>query len=392
MVVCIEVEDLFDELTAENNRLVNELLFTNKCLTEMKDQMNLVYKKYEELIDAEDLNRWQTLQQKWMDTAVIDDYNTAVSLETDKTNHNKSELNEKIKQTVNDIVIISDDKNRKTSLLSVQTNSMATDDRPFVCRHEDCGKRFKMKAHLHHHYSQCHKNSEYKCYVCHKTFTEIKKWIKHEKTHDMNQKKVFRMFKCSECGQYMSTKDALRKHYKVIHPLMYTTTTDTNSASDDRLIGNDLVLDDKYVSVFHQKYYDLNSKQYVCPDSGCGMPFDTSIKLYNHMNTIHDIESIEDYLQIDNNNNNNMTGNTITSNDSERQLLQLLKQNNYDNKSDRYLCPFGGCGLKFSICLPGARLRQIIQTDATADRPYKKSAHQDSPENLPVLGMRQIVL
>ena len=62
--VCVEVKDIFDELLTENKRLLNELLFANKCLdvlNEFKIHLNRVYDKFESIIRSDDKREFNEL-------------------------------------------------------------------------------------------------------------------------------------------------------------------------------------------------------------------------------------------------------------------------------------------------------------------------------------------
>ena len=58
----IKVNDIFDELFNENKRLLNELLFADKCLkclTEFKSFVNLVINKINNYLEANDMSKYR---------------------------------------------------------------------------------------------------------------------------------------------------------------------------------------------------------------------------------------------------------------------------------------------------------------------------------------------
>ena len=57
--IVIKINDIFDELKAENKRLLNELLFANQ----LKSHLIKIYEKYESVIDCEDKQHFQRLLQ-----------------------------------------------------------------------------------------------------------------------------------------------------------------------------------------------------------------------------------------------------------------------------------------------------------------------------------------
>ncbi|XP_054162948.1 zinc finger and BTB domain-containing protein 41-like [Oppia nitens] len=108
----IEVNDLFSELLAENERLVN-------VLNELKSYLKTIHTKYETMIDDEDIKQWQTLQQS-MDTTV-EEYNSNDSLRVIKLKKNNELNRESIdgKQSANSNNNI-DVNEEDTNQLSVQ--------------------------------------------------------------------------------------------------------------------------------------------------------------------------------------------------------------------------------------------------------------------------------
>ena len=67
----IKVNDIFDELLAENKRLLNELLFSQKCLNvlnKIKIHLNLIHNKYENIIDSEDKQLLNELTEEYKQT------------------------------------------------------------------------------------------------------------------------------------------------------------------------------------------------------------------------------------------------------------------------------------------------------------------------------------
>ena len=67
----IKVNDIFDELLAENKRLLNELLFSQKCLNvlnKIKIHLNLIHNKYENIIDSEDKQLFNELTEEYKQT------------------------------------------------------------------------------------------------------------------------------------------------------------------------------------------------------------------------------------------------------------------------------------------------------------------------------------
>ena len=58
----IEINDIFDDLREENRRLLNELLFADKCLkylTEFKSFVDLVINKINNYLEVNDISKYR---------------------------------------------------------------------------------------------------------------------------------------------------------------------------------------------------------------------------------------------------------------------------------------------------------------------------------------------
>ena len=64
----IKVRDIFDELTEENRRLLNELLFAErrlKCLTEFKSFVNLIFNKINVYLVENDISKYREFESRY---------------------------------------------------------------------------------------------------------------------------------------------------------------------------------------------------------------------------------------------------------------------------------------------------------------------------------------
>ncbi|XP_054167578.1 zinc finger protein-like [Oppia nitens] len=129
MVAIIEVDDMFDELLVENNRLINELFIANKSLNllnELIDHLNFVHKKYEDTIVTKDYKQWQRLQQS-VDKLMVRDFKKNMTqnyLKTTVENVVKTNLNEDIRQAFKNI--IDGNNNNNNNNKSQTTTSLTT--------------------------------------------------------------------------------------------------------------------------------------------------------------------------------------------------------------------------------------------------------------------------
>ncbi|XP_054167418.1 zinc finger protein 425-like [Oppia nitens] len=256
-MVCIEVNDLLDEMMTENKRLVNELLFANNCLNllnELKSYLQIIYAKYKTMIAEEDVKKWQTLQES-VDTTV-DEYNRCKQIQKKKKTEKDSDINQES----------SSGQRLQTSetSLSCSTTVTAVDPKPitidnmdpltsiasnglYVCRYKYCGKEFKTRNRFQEHMSV---HSQHKwpntCHICHKKFKFNNLLRRHMKTHN-------------------------RKKYLFI--------------SDD---GNDdQQLDQSLLKLLKQNNFDDKQQRYLCPFPGCDHKYSVKIAMKNHFYENH---------------------------------------------------------------------------------------------------------
>ena len=66
----IEIRDIFDDLREENRRLLNELLFADKCLkclTEFKLFLDLIFNKINNNLENNDILKYKQLRSRYED-------------------------------------------------------------------------------------------------------------------------------------------------------------------------------------------------------------------------------------------------------------------------------------------------------------------------------------
>ena len=142
-LVYIRVNDIFDDLSEENKRLNNELMFANNCLkvlTEFKSLFNKICLKFEKSIDFEykqELNRLENEFNSVINSREVfiktDDENRDIVREIDEnTNELKEELSEnRVKNVSNETnVRRSGRTDRKVNAITVKRKLKSkTDDK-----------------------------------------------------------------------------------------------------------------------------------------------------------------------------------------------------------------------------------------------------------------------
>ena len=95
--------------------------------------------------------------------------------------------------------------------------SLHLQEKTFVCPYPKCGRKYKTKPELNHHYNYRHKQKSSKatideCSVCNKTFQRTKYFKEHMKVHTKDLP-----FKCSLCGERFKWRSGCRIHIKAKH-------------------------------------------------------------------------------------------------------------------------------------------------------------------------------
>ncbi|XP_054166626.1 zinc finger protein 510-like [Oppia nitens] len=259
MIVNIEVNDLLDELMAENKRLVNELLFANNCLNllnELKSYLQIIHAKYKTMIAEEDVKQWQILEES-VDTTV-DEYHrckqqiksTLKSNVNQESRSDRQLLTSETSLTTADPQTITKQKSRQQRIQSANkpTNGL------YVCRHNDCGKQFKTRIrftkHMTVHFKQ-HKWPNNTCHVCDKTFKFNSFLATHMKTRDDNN----------------------NKHK--------TLSLNENNGNNDRQSDQSILL------LLNRNNFDDKQQRYLCPFAECNRKYVFKSDLKKHYLLTH---------------------------------------------------------------------------------------------------------
>ncbi|XP_054166604.1 histone-lysine N-methyltransferase PRDM9-like [Oppia nitens] len=274
-IVCVEVNDIFDDLMSENKRLVNELLFANNCLNllnELKSYLQIIHAKYKTMIAEEDVKQWQTLQQS-VDTTV-DEYNRLKSQVNQESNSGQR-LQTSVKTSFTSCSTAVPQPIANSEILRLLQSSIPTANvqrvRPLGRPDKDCDKQLNNRNVLTQQESTDQLSPE-RSHTSRKTFSDNCELTAHLKTHhdDTNCEKL------------------------------------TDSTDD----GSDVDVDDDVVG-------DVDDDDHQSNES----------------------------------------------------LLLMLEQNNFDDKQQRYLCPFTGCDRKY-VHKKDLKVHFLQHHFRPDDRPY----------------------
>ena len=96
------------------------------------------------------------------------------------------------------------------STLNKHVKSIHLQQKPFSC--VKCGKAFKRRDHLKHHFAVHTGERKYACDVCDMSFSFQSTLQKHKRVHS-----VLEVVKCRVCGKDFRGEHSLKKHVKKFH-------------------------------------------------------------------------------------------------------------------------------------------------------------------------------
>ncbi|XP_054163342.1 zinc finger protein 708-like [Oppia nitens] len=314
--IVVTIEDIFDELLIENNRLINELLFANK----LKKFLMKLIEKYESVIDCEDKQQFNDLTQEMtingkrclrIDCNEIKDNTKEVNVsETDKRiarrrqnrrqiiakklkanndENDKSKKLSKVKTKATNHIYSGHnetngetDPNSKTYDKSIgelirSANCFDSVTNQWSCPETGCHKVYNIYSSIYKHIHSCHRDGQQiVCNYpdCGKTLKGRDSYVNHLKIHTEDSVYVCQY---KDCNRRYITQSRLTTHmkihstYRVECPLCHRKfTTKGNLAAHQR-----------------NKCRLTTTVAYNCVI--CGQHFRTHYRLRDHKAKIHDI-------------------------------------------------------------------------------------------------------
>ncbi|CAG2109353.1 unnamed protein product, partial [Medioppia subpectinata] len=285
------------------------------------------------------------------------------SLNITHNNSKKSseDLNDNKSDNTDDEDYVSDNETNDES----EENSDADNDRPFVCTHESCGKRFKRKEHLKNHVNSVHSTDRpYVCGYdeCGQCFTSSKGLSAHRRRVHQNGKPRTRRaarigsksirdpYVCTheECDQIFKYRPDLDKHLITVHPTHLSYVCDYPKCG--KACATMKRLYDHKLDVHPPQ---SGGQPCVCPHEGCGKVFAFKRKLHGHMKGVH---RKHDFKMID------------VCVDTTK-LLRVNTQKKLSVRGQHVTCLVTGCGL---VCNSFSEIRA-----------HKREAHPELVNRCP---------
>ena len=321
----IKVNDIFDELSDENNRLNNELMFANNCLNvlnKIKVLLNKFCLKYETIIDSEDKQELNQLKDEFnsvirgeeqIEVTIdvnISENNGKVTQEWEELSEEKTSIitspsnetnlrrsgrtdrklyaipvkrNTRPKTTekpkpVPKVISIPEPEEEPNSMLLMRRNNFNPQTQRYVCPNPSCVKSFPTHRYLYAHFRMSHNmKKRYFCdhQNCNKRFKTREALRSHSITHS-----DIRPFMCSVkgCNQRFKRSKDLDAH-QVIH-------------SDIRPYKCSECHKSYKLEAF-LKRHELNHKRMLsfrCHYEDCHQVFQTEWLLVKHKRVVHNIE------------------------------------------------------------------------------------------------------
>ena len=231
------VNDIFDELFNENKRLLNELLFADKCikvLNKIKRFLDLNSNEIKVNLVSKQLKAFNDLLQTIEE--VFREKNSFVIEVKEEVIEKNIRFNKRIKSSVkkNPKLIIIKEKNKSNDKNTIKVVSMKKNEikrietkadnnlinSQWVCDYEDCGQRFRGEKSLRYHlwrHQKAVESERNKCQYPGCTFkcNHITKLVLHERKHTGETP-----FECNECHNKFKSEVNLRLHTEKIHELL----------------------------------------------------------------------------------------------------------------------------------------------------------------------------
>ena len=312
----ILINDIFEELSEENKRLLNELMFANKCLNVLirfKTFIDFIFNKIETNLDSNNCQKFKELRKEVEDifeekekitNQNIKEENQSkqtLPLKSTTSALNSSERFEKTsKNSLNEMILPNDinskesedfvdnyesifDSNDSTeeesfkSVKSVKIKETFDLKKRFVCESVGCGKAYttsdRMKRHFRTHFLE----ESLKCEI---KGCEYRTWERIDFTNHMNVHKGIRPHVCTDCDKSFTTRKYLKIHIKNIH-----------SVSEEWVICQicDKQFKNKKFLNSHQKAVHNNHKKLVCDHPNCGFRASFNSEMNSHKKRKHSI-------------------------------------------------------------------------------------------------------
>ena len=334
----IDVNDVLVELKEENNRLLNELLFANKCLTilcEYKIFVDLISIKFKENLKSSELEKFRQLSEKVDQTIRT----TNIDIKTIKT-----EINEEFgEQEVRDINGKSVRSNRLLNLEIVETKSEDELDDIEHDKKDDNNESEVMDQ--NDNTLNKKKNGRFKKLKESDDDYCPSDTSQHRFT-DREALKTKRKFKChfDGCKKSCFNRLLLAKHEKDYH-----------SVNPDFICGepecdyrtfNKKQLDNHFV-VKH-----TNTRPFSCPKDGCEQAFATDRGLETHLKTHLKPKHICDECHQE-------FKREMELNSHRRKIHKIFPKGH-----GKYYCDFDGCNRKFNCEMSFQRHREEFHVES----------------------------
>ena len=403
----IRVNDIFEELSEENNRLNNkfvrqtkDLMFANNCLkilNKFKSHLNKIYVKYQNIIDFEDKQELNQLENEFNsvikskeETIKTDDENRDNVREIDENSNN---LSEELSEEENDsnetnvrrsgrtdrkvnaipvkrkpkpktetkpkplLIEIPEPEEQPNSLLLLRRNNFDAKTQSYVCPNPYCDKSFPTDTKLYQHFRFTHHaiikhfceepncgkgfktlgklrnhsltHSDYRPFVCPFEGCEYKSKLKQALDQHLVIHSEVRSYKCSECEKTFKLKASFVQHMKQNHSTRPAFKCVVEGCHQKFRKSNDLIK--------HKRNEHNLIKTYSCGWPGCEYE-STYLGTIKSHRKLH--KTKKGYVF-------KPKVTEIPEPEEQPNSLLLMQRNNFDAKTQSYVCPNPYCHKSF---------------------------------------------
>ena len=348
--VCVETNDVFEELREDNNRLLNELIFAEKCLKKFNDFKVFIDSILDKIsIDLNDKQKYEELKNN------IDNSLSQRSVLSSLKSENETEINEEFSDNFDNN--ISETESNESEIKISDRRPLKSKRKTDISVNDNCNRKLNktnksMKTRTRKYVRCVQSNGLFVCPVdgCEYKTKRRDGITNHRQIHD---KKI----KCSHSGcDYRTYRMcALKLHMNRLH---------LNEESIPGL-SSDLFRCDfdgcsfmtyRPLSLTVHKSKTHSEQKYYCPYSGCDYITTSKPQINVHLRRIHFSDEVKcphsgcDYKSIRHNLKPHLRQihNSVEEIPISEKFIEDFMLHSKKTRFTKHICHYEGCGKQFN--------------------------------------------